>query len=90
MSRIIIFTHNLLTAELNCFFFEPNYGWCFDWYESEEDKKIDCPTYGKFPNDFIDQNGDYENAIAEFLKTQSKEKEIPVLHFLNWIKENKL
>ena len=85
---IIIFTHNLLTAELVSFFWLDDYGWCFDWYDNEHEKEIDCKTYGIFPNDYIDQNGDYENDIKVFLEDKPKDAEIPALDFIEWLRSN--
>lgn len=85
--EIIIFTHNLITANLISFCYINEYGWCFNWYENEEDKKADCLTYGHFPKDFIDMNGDYEEAIIQFLATKSKDEkasDIPISEFINW------
>ena len=86
-SVIIIFTHNLNTAELNSFFWLDEYGWCFDWYENAKDKEMDCKTYGLFPQDYIDQNGDWEQDIIKFLETKPKKamEDIPLIEFAKWL-----
>jgi len=87
MNEIVIFTHNIVTANLeNFFWMDEEYGWCFDWYENETERAVDCTTYGLFPKDFIQQNGDLENKISEFLSGQPKENaDIPVCDFFNWL-----
>lgn len=88
MREINVYSHELNEVKVVGFFWLKQYGWCFDWYENEEEKKIDCKTYGIFPSEFVEIDSDYEESIIEFLKNQIKsetEPDIPVSVFFEFL-----
>ncbi|KQC33955.1 hypothetical protein AAU57_11920 [Nonlabens sp. YIK11] len=72
---VIILSHELNEVELQGFFYEPNYGWCFSYYENEEEALTDSGSYGLFPADFVETETNHQDRIELFL---SKSPKIPL------------
>jgi hypothetical protein len=66
------------------------YGWFFDWYESDEERNKEHGTtiYAKFPSDYVEVGGDHEKQIVKFLKSLGDVPECEDIHvssFMKWL-----